>query len=140
MAKPMKVLFVEDDCEDVLLMETALKTYAEKFSLQVCKNGEEAMKYLHNVENPLPDIILLDLNLPKVNGHQVLQDVKSTPRLKSVPVLVFSTTTDVRDIERITPYNGTSFAAKPADFKSYKPVVESMQKICAAPPDEPSIA
>ncbi len=99
----MEILLVEDNPGDVLLTKRALKSGKVLHNLHVANDGEAALAFLHDVEYgqaPRPDLILLDLNLPKVNGREVLEKIKSNDALASIPVVVLTTSKAEEDILR----------------------------------------
>jgi CheY-like chemotaxis protein len=127
----LDILLVEDNALDVELMEIALRKNALSYVLNVCEDGEKAMQYLHK-QDPYqnarqPDLILLDLNLPKKTGYEILDELKKEPSLEAIPVIVLTTTAQQKDIQRISTYRGTQFFTKPTRFVDYKDVVQSIR-------------
>lgn len=121
------ILLVEDNPGDVRLTQEALSGGKLKNHLYVAMDGEEAMDFLrrsgdHN-EAPRPDLILLDLNLPKMNGHEVLAEIKKDDQLKHIPVVVLTTSEDEQDI--LTSYNqyASSYIVKPVSLEKFIQVV-----------------
>lgn len=100
--RPFEVLFVEDDRADVELLEEVLRDSAVPHNLHVVPDGEKASAFLRRGEGymnvPRPDLILLDLNLPRKDGREVLADIKSDPQLRSIPVVVLTTSTSEDDV------------------------------------------
>ncbi len=100
--KAVKILLVEDNMADAILMEMLLADCSFAVQIRVARDGEEALKLLHGSSSfegkGNPDLILLDLNLPKVDGHQVLGEIKKNPDLKHIPVLVLTSSNDPSDI------------------------------------------
>jgi chemotaxis family two-component system response regulator Rcp1 len=129
--KPLEILLVEDNPGDVRLMMEAL-TLGETFNtFSIVSNGKDAMDFLRKTgkyEDAFrPDIILLDLNLPKKDGREVLQDVKSDPTLSSIPIIVLTTSQEEQDIARSYERQANCYISKPVDFEQFKHVVKSLE-------------
>lgn len=127
--KSVEVLLVEDNPGDVRLIQEVFKEAKIKNVLHVARDGEEAMKMLHlEGENPtrLPDLILLDLNLPKKDGRDVLKEIKKDEKLKCIPVVVL--TSSIRDEDLIETYknNANCYIAKPVDLDQLIKVVQNI--------------
>lgn len=125
----VEVLLVEDNPGDVRLIQEVFKEAKIKNVLHVARDGEEAMKMLHlEGENPsrLPDLILLDLNLPKKDGRDVLKEIKKDEKLKCIPVVVL--TSSIRDEDLIETYknNANCYIAKPVDLDQLIKVVQNI--------------
>lgn len=127
--KPVNVLLVEDSPADVRLIREALKNATVPVRITVAQDGVEAMEYLHHSEQAavLPDLMLLDLNLPRKNGREVLAEVKASPYLKQIPVLVMTSSRSDDDINQAYALNANCYIAKPYDFQEYVDVVHSIE-------------
>jgi CheY-like chemotaxis protein len=129
-AKPMEVLLVEDSAGDVRLTREALKDAKVHVHLQVVSDGIEAMAFLkregQHVQAPRPDLILLDLNLPKKDGRQVLEEIKQSPSLKSIPVVILTTSASEADILRSYMLHANCYITKPVDLNGFLDVVKSI--------------
>jgi chemotaxis family two-component system response regulator Rcp1 len=129
-AKPMEVLLVEDSAGDVRLTREALKDAKVHVHLQVASDGIEAMAFLkhegQHVHAPRPDLILLDLNLPKKDGRQVLEEIKQSPSLKSIPVVILTTSASEADILRSYMLHANCYITKPVDLNGFLDVVKSI--------------
>ena len=129
-AKPMEVLLVEDSAGDVRLTREALKDAKVHVHLQVASDGIEAMAFLNregqHVDAPRPDLILLDLNLPKKDGRQVLEEIKQSPSLKSIPVVILTTSASEADILRSYMLHANCYITKPVDLNGFLDVVKSI--------------
>ena len=129
-AKPMEVLLVEDSAGDVRLTREALKDAKVHVHLQVVSDGIEAMAFLkregQHVQAPRPDLILLDLNLPKKDGRQVLEEIKQSPSLKSIPVVILTTSASKADILRSYMLHANCYITKPVDLNGFLDVVKSI--------------
>lgn len=122
---------MEDNPGDVLLTRRALKSGKVLHNLHVANDGDEALAFLHDVEYgqaPRPDLILLDLNLPKVNGQEVLYKIKSNEALSSIPVVVLTTSEAEEDILRTYELHGNSFITKPVDWQQFLNVVRLIEE------------
>jgi two-component system response regulator len=129
-AKPMEVLLVEDSPGDVRLTREALKDAKVHINLNIAADGIEAMAFLkregHYVRVPRPDLILLDLNLPKKDGREVLEEIKRNPVLKSIPVVILTTSASEADILRSYLLHANCYITKPVDLKGFLDVVKSI--------------
>ncbi len=129
-AKPLEILLVEDDPSDVELTREGLKGSKMLVHLNVVEDGVQALKYLRN-EPPYsgasrPDLIILDLNLPKKDGREVLQDIKSDEALKCIPVVVLTTSQDMLDIQRCYELGANCWISKPIGFDEFIKIVSSI--------------
>lgn len=121
-----EILLVEDNPDDVELTRIAFQEAKVANNLIVVNDGAEALDYLfargdHAHRNPddLPSIVLLDLNLPKVDGREVLQAIRADPRTQSVPVVVLTTSTEPFDVEASYALGVNSYIQKPVDFERF---------------------
>ncbi len=130
--KPFHILLVEDSPADVLLTKEALSDSKLLVELHVAENGMEAMEFLrHNgpySEAPTPDLVLLDLNLPLKDGREVLAEVKADPHLRSIPIVVLTTSQAEEDVLRAYGLHANCYITKPVDFESFVNVVRSIQQ------------
>jgi CheY-like chemotaxis protein len=126
----MEVLLVEDNPADVRLMEEAFRERRREISLRVVPDGVEAMAYLRHegvyANAPHPDIVLLDLNLPRKNGHEVLAEIKCDPALKLTPVVVLTTSSADEDIHKAYGMHANCYVTKPVELERFLQVVESI--------------
>jgi chemotaxis family two-component system response regulator Rcp1 len=129
-ASPIEVLLVEDSPGDVRLTKEAFKDAKVHIKLHVASDGAEAMAFLGREgkhENaPRPDLILLDLNLPKKDGREVLEEIKESPSLKSIPVVVLTTSASEEDILRSYLLHANCYITKPVDLDGFLKVVKSI--------------
>ncbi|MBI2387778.1 MAG: response regulator [Elusimicrobia bacterium] len=128
MNKPLEVLLVEDDEDDVLLTKEALKDSKVIVSMAVAPDGEDALKRLRRqppFENaPVPDLVLLDLNLPRVSGREVLKELKADPVLKKIPVVVLTTSAADTDILKCYDLGANCYITKPVDFVQFQRIIK----------------
>ncbi|HEY6768421.1 MAG TPA: response regulator [Candidatus Sulfotelmatobacter sp.] len=127
-----RILIVEDDPNDVELTLTALEEYNLANEVVVTRDGQEALDYLHrrgqysNRSDENPAVILLDLKLPKVDGLQVLQQIKSDERLKMVPVIVLTSSHQEKDVMRSYKLGVNAYVVKPVDFHEFVNAVKEL--------------
>jgi CheY-like chemotaxis protein len=129
---PIEVLLVEDDPADVVLIQEAFENNALRNTLHVAEDGVEAMAYLRaegrHAGAPRPDLILLDLNLPRKDGREVLSEIKADARLRSIPVVVLTTSEAEDDIARSYDLHANAYVAKPVDFGDFEEVVRRIDE------------
>ncbi|MDG6104747.1 response regulator [Dactylosporangium aurantiacum] len=129
---PIEVLLVEDDPGDVLMTQEAFEEHKVRNKLNVVQDGEEALAYLRregpHADAARPDLILLDLNLPRVDGRQVLQAIKEDPELRRIPVVVLTTSQADEDILRSYSLHANAYVTKPVDFDSFIAVVRQIDE------------
>jgi len=129
-ARVATILLVEDNRGDADLVRLALEENKIHTDLHVVSDGVEAMEFLRKTgaypDAPRPDVILLDLNLPKKDGREVLEEVKSDDALKRIPVVVLTTSTQDEDILRAYNLNANCYVTKPVDFEQFAKVVHSI--------------
>lgn len=114
---PLIILLADDDLDDHDFFKHALKEIDESIICITAVNGVEALKKLKTEIEPLPDYIFLDLNMPRMSGLQCLEEIKKTKSLKSIPVIIFTTSSANRDINEVKKLGGDYFITKPADLK-----------------------
>jgi CheY-like chemotaxis protein len=127
---PIEILLVEDNPGDVRLTREALKEGKVYSNLHTVKDGVEAMEFLRRQGKyssvPRPDIILLDLNLPKKDGREVLQEIKTDDQLKRIPVVVLTTSKAEEDVLRTYNLHANCYVTKPVDLEKFMVVVKSI--------------
>lgn len=128
--RPIEVLLVEDDPGDILLTKEAFEDNKVRNNLQVVSDGEEAIAFLRRqgpyAQAPRPDLVLLDLNLPRKDGREVLQEVKADPDLRSIPIVVLTTSEADEDILRSYRLHANAYVTKPVDFDQFIRVVRQI--------------
>ena len=128
--KPIDVLLVEDDPGDVLMTREAFADHKLKNVLHVVDNGVDAMSFLRNegpyADAPRPDLVLLDLNLPRMDGREVLAAVKADEELCSIPVVVLTTSEAEEDVLRSYQLHANAYVTKPVDFGRFLEVVRQI--------------
>jgi CheY-like chemotaxis protein len=132
MDKPFAILLVEDNPADVRLTREAFKTSKTESVLTVVKDGVEAMDYLHHVagyaDAQTPDLILLDLNLPRKDGREVLAEIKGDAELKRIPVVILTTSRAEKDIIAAYNLNANCYIVKPADLEQFFEVIRNTEQ------------
>jgi len=127
---PIEILLVEDDPGDALITQEALEHSKVLNNLRVLANGEEAISYLRRTgeyaDAVRPDLILLDLNLPRVDGREVLAEIKADPALRRIPVVVLTTSAAEEDILRSYDLHANAYVTKPVDFERFVEVVRKV--------------
>jgi two-component system, chemotaxis family, response regulator Rcp1 len=131
LGRPAELMLVEDNYGDILLTQEAFKTCKIANRLQIARDGEEALKMLRK-DPPYgdlvtPDLILLDLNLPRKDGREVLAEIKRTRELATIPVVILTGSRAELDVVRSYELNANCYIAKPIDFEQLQHVVNSIQ-------------
>ena len=132
-APPVEILLVEDNPGDVRLTKEALKEGKVYNNLHWARDGVEALEFLKregkHAKAPRPDIILLDLNLPKKDGREVLAVIKGEPELKHIPVVVLTTSKAEEDVLRSYELHANCYVTKPVDLEKFIQVVQSIDRV-----------
>ena len=129
--RPIEILLVEDNPGDIRLTREGLKEGRIFNNLSVVEDGVEAMAFLRRkgeyADAPHPDLILLDLNLPKKDGREVLKEIKSDPKLRRIPVVILTTSRAQEDIMDTYDQHANCYITKPVDFDQFVNVVKSIE-------------
>jgi two-component system response regulator len=127
------VLFVEDNKQDEVLTVRALKKYDEGIQISVCRDGLEALDWLFmrgqyegRDRDLIPQVVLLDLKLPKLNGHDVLKALRNDPRTKSLPVVILTTSKEEKDLNESYDNGANSYVQKPVSYDDFSEAVKSL--------------
>ena len=130
--QPIEILLVEDNPGDVDLTKEALQDAKVRNRLHVVDDGAKAVDFLYKrgeyADAPRPDLILLDLNLPKKDGRQVLEEIKADPQLAGIPVVILTTSQADEDILRAYQLHANCYITKPVDFKQFMHVVKAIEE------------
>ncbi|MBC7695319.1 MAG: response regulator [Burkholderiales bacterium] len=128
---PINILLVEDNPGDIRLTQEAFKDGRIKNELNIVMDGEEAIFYLKKIvkysDVITPDIILLDLNLPKKDGREVLSEIKADPLLKRIPIIILTTSTAQSDIVSTYSHHANCCIMKPVDFNQFINVIRTIE-------------
>ncbi len=129
--RPANVLLVEDNADDVELTLEALKDSRVRMAVDVVGDGLAAMAYLKGegdyAGRPTPDLILLDLNLPRMDGREVLRAIRTDPALTDIPVVVLTTSEDEEDILKAYKLHANCYITKPVDFLQFTGIVRQIE-------------
>lgn len=128
--KKVEILLVEDNPGDILLTQEALKTAKVANTLSIARDGEEALQFLRRqgpfANAPTPDIILLDLNLPRLDGREVLEEIKKDPNLRKIPVVILTSSEAESDVVQTYNLHVNCYVVKPIDFDKFMDVVHAI--------------
>ncbi len=129
--RPVEILLVEDNPADVLLMEEALREGKMSNNLYAVNNGDEALDFLNRRgkyrEAVTPDLIMLDLNLPRRDGREVLAEVKNDPMLRKIPVVVITTSRSEEDVDKSYSLHANAYVTKPVNVRQFFSVVQEIE-------------
>jgi two-component system, chemotaxis family, response regulator Rcp1 len=130
-SRPVEILLVEDNPGDVRLTREALKEGKVRNNLHVAQDGVEALAFLRregkHAEAVRPDLILLDLNLPRKDGREVLEEIKADPQLRPIPVVILTSSQAEQDIVRAYDLHANCYVSKPVDLDQFITVVKSIE-------------
>lgn len=130
-ARPAQILLVEDSPSDVALTLAALREGHIANEVHIARDGEQAMEFLHQTgayaQAPFPDLVLLDLNLPRMDGREVLAEMKSDERLRVIPVVVLTTSTADADVHRVYEAHANAFVSKPVEFDAFFAAIRGIE-------------
>lgn len=131
--RPITILMADDDEEDLLLARSALEACRLANDLHCVRNGEELLDYLYRrgeyaelASSPRPGLILLDLNMPRKDGREALQEIKADPELRHIPIVILTTSKAEEDIYRTYDLGANSYITKPVTFNSLVEVMQSL--------------
>ncbi|MGH1399328.1 MAG: response regulator [Alphaproteobacteria bacterium] len=125
--KPADILIIDDNESDAMLMEEAVKDTVMANSIKIVHSAAEGIKYLNQAEEyenaPRPDLILLDLKMPEMDGHDFLKIIKNDPRFLHIPIIVLTTSSDNNDIAESYRLHANCYIVKPVNFTKFKAMV-----------------
>jgi CheY-like chemotaxis protein len=134
--RPIEILLVEDNAADVRLTMEALREHGVRDRVSVARSGDEALACLRRQGafdgTPGPDLILLDLNLPGKDGRQLLAEIKGSPELKTIPVIVLTTSADERDVRDCYQLDANAYVVKPVDFDQFLSTMRAIEEFWLA--------
>lgn len=129
--KPINILLVEDSEGDILLITEALEEGNISNEINIVKNGWEAIRYLKKIEEysnaKVPDIVLLDVNMPKMNGHEVLKNIKNNEHLKHIPVIMLTTSSSKEDVYKAYKNYVNCYITKPHEVSEFSELVATIE-------------
>jgi CheY-like chemotaxis protein len=120
------ILIVEDDPVDVRFIRRALSQVDENLTVETARDGQAAIEYLAG--GKLPQLILTDLNMPRMNGYDLLKTLKNAPLWKSIPTIIFSTSSDVNDIKYCYSEHANAYLVKPDSMAAYSQIANLLKK------------
>ncbi len=130
-SKPIEILLIEDSTTDILITQEALHEARLPNHLNIVEDGVKALDFLRQIgsyaQAPRPDLILLDLNLPRKNGQEVLAEIKNDPYLQQIPVVVLTTSSAEEDVIKAYALHANCYVVKPLDFISFVEVIRSIR-------------
>lgn len=133
MKRDMEILLVEDSPDDVVLFREALKDTNIPYRLSVAEDGEDALAYLKqegkHAKVGRPDVIVLDLNLPKKDGHAVLEEIKNDPVLEQIPVVMLTVSSAQQDVVKAMELKMNYYLNKPVDYKSLGRLLDTIESL-----------
>jgi len=133
------LLLVEDDAVDLLLIHRVFRTLGISNPVLEAPDGEAALQLLQKEGTPRPGLILLDLNMPRMNGLEFLKQMKADPELHSIPVVILTTSNERRDVESCYQQQCAGYLVKPVDFTEFTSTIEALQTYwtyCEAPANQ----
>ena len=119
----LTILLADDDKDDCLFFEDAINDLAQSTNFTAVHDGEQLMQLLSNETNKLPHVLFLDLNMPRKNGFECLEEIKHNRKLKALPVVVFSTSFEQEVVNRLYDNGAQYFIRKPSEFSLYKKII-----------------
>lgn len=122
----LNIMLADDDEDDRLFFREAFEEVKIKTNITTFNNGVELMTYLNNPDNPLPDIIFLDLNMPRKSGIECLQEIRNNERLRQLSVAIYSTSSSEKDIEDTFVQGANVYIKKPNDFSKLKKILSDV--------------
>lgn len=123
MSRTKKFLLVDDDMDDTFLFGEVLAEVDPTIQFETANDGQQALEQLFAEEKPLPDVIFMDLNMPRMDGKQCLFEIKQNERLQHIPVMMYTTSSHSTDIEQSMQLGAICFITKPSDFKELKNIL-----------------
>jgi len=127
LSRPIEILLVEDNPGDVKLTQEAFREARIANRLRVARDGVEALEVLREEGRPHPDLVLLDLNLPRKDGREVLQEIKADPRLCRIPVVILTTSAGEEDILKSYDLHANCYITKPVDLDKFLHIVRTIE-------------
>ncbi|MGB9980216.1 response regulator [Methanobacterium sp.] len=130
--EPINILLIEDNHTDIRMIKEIFKEFKTKTNIYAITNGIEALEFLNKKENyhnkPLPNLIMLDLNIPLINGFKVLKEIKTDDKLKHIPVIVLTTSHNPNDLSKAYELQANCFMNKPICFDEYNTLLKHIEE------------
>jgi len=124
---PIRVLLIEDNVGDIELVKTGFEDARIANEIQTISDGEVALEFFKKGQN-LPDIVLLDINLPKVDGFEILKEIRESAESSHIPVIMLTSSEADKDIAQSYQYRANSYVSKPVDFESFLEAIHAMEQ------------
>ena len=121
--KPLNILLADDDLDDCIFFREAVEELLMTTQLSTLHDGEQLMEHLNNSINELPDVLFLDLNMPRKNGFECLSEIKLSQRLQGIPVIIFSTSFEQEVVNMLFINGAQYFIRKPSEFSQFKKII-----------------
>ena len=131
MKKPLNILLIEDDIDDVDLLKEALNENKISYKMEVIMEGDKVYNYLRAVQT-LPEVIVMDLNLPKIGGKEILLEIKSSFTFTEIPIIVLTTSSSKEDIDYCTNMGISKYITKPATIDGWNATISSIINVALA--------
>lgn len=131
MKKPLDILLIEDDIDDIDLLKDALNEEKVPYEMEVIMEGDKVYSYLESVED-LPEIIVMDLNLPKIGGKEILMEIKSSFTFTEIPIIVLTTSSAKEDIDYCNSMGISKYITKPATIDGWNATINSIINVALA--------
>ena len=126
MAQTLNFFLVDDDTDDILLFKDVLKEVNPSIIFNSAEDGQQAIQFLKTNNSHLPDVIFLDLNMPRMDGKQCLAEIKRDERLHKIPVIIYTTSSQSKDIEESIQKGALCFITKPSNIKELRNIISSI--------------
>jgi CheY-like chemotaxis protein len=118
----MKILLIEDDLDDIELLQDGLKSHGSPYEMDIANDGGLAVEYVKTCSD-YPDVIVLDLNLPKIHGREVILEIKSSPSYKDIPLIILTTSSAKEDMEYAYKHGADKYLLKPTSSEELNEIV-----------------
>jgi CheY-like chemotaxis protein len=130
MPQGIRIFLIEDDADDIELLEVSLKDNHVQYNIDVVMEGDKVQEYLENCET-LPHIIVMDFNLPRVHGREVIKQIKSHDQFRNIPLIVLTTSTAKEDMEYSYQMGANSFITKPTTIQGFNATVGAIVQLAS---------
>ena len=127
----LKILLADDDLDDCLFFQEVLEELSLSSSLTYVHNGDELMHWLNNQQDVLPDVLFLDLNMPRKNGKECLTEIRANDKLKNLPVIIYSTSYELNNSNWLYQNGAKYYIRKPSDFVTLKQIINKALSLIA---------
>lgn len=134
---PLNILLADDDLDDCLFFKEAIEELYLFATLSIQHDGEQLMEYLNTGPSKLPDVLFLDLNMPRKNGFECLSEIKGNPKLDQLSVIVFSTSFEQEVVNLLYKNGAQNFIRKPSDFSQFKKIIHQTINTLVVPENIP---